>query len=178
MMGWQQGCSLVSAVSASRSKYQAGVPTTKCPGCTQNLEQSTLGWELSDGKISWHLLFPMVASSQAACEAGLPDTAVLWRWKQPLPYTSTQHVHAEATCAPVHICATEYPSLTTVPPLLCSPRSESWKRNAVCRVSSLTFCPGTWRSSGNTLGVLTCWAAAQWPCWMSPWPLASISHST
>lgn len=127
--------------------------------------------------------FPMVANSQAACEAGLPDTAVLWRWKQPLLYTGTQHVHTHMLlkCTrghPVHIYITEYPLLTAVLLLLCSPRSGSWKRNVGCRVSSLICCPGTWRSSGNTLGVLICWAAAQWPCWMSHWLLASSSHST
>lgn len=91
------------------------MPTTKCPGCIQNLEQSTLGWELSDGKISWHMWFLMVANSQAACEAGLPDTAVLWRWKQTLPYTGTPHIictHAHTlkrhTC-PMHIWTTDYP---------------------------------------------------------------------
>lgn len=89
MMGWNLGRSQTRAVSVVHSKYQTGMPTTKCPGCTQSLEQSTLGWELSDGKISWHVWFLMVANSQAACEAGLPDTAVLWRWKQTLPYTGT-----------------------------------------------------------------------------------------
>lgn len=87
--------------------------------------------------------------------------------------TLLKGTHALSTSAPLTI-----PSLIAVLPLLCSPRSESWKRNAVCRVSSLTCCPGTWKSSGNTLGVLTCWAAAQWPCWMFPWPLASLSLST
>lgn len=160
------------------------MPTTKCPGCTQSLEQSMLGWELSDGKISWHMWLLVVANSQASCEAGLPDAAVLWRWKQTLPHTGPQpiictHTHTlKRHSCPAHICTTYYPFTDTVLPLLCSPRSESWKRNAVCRVSSLTCCPGTWKSSGNTLGVLTCWAAAQWPCWMFPWPLASLSLST
>lgn len=43
-------------------------------------------------RISWHMWFLMVANSQAACEAGLPDAAVLWRWEQTLPYTGTQHI--------------------------------------------------------------------------------------
>lgn len=47
--------------------------------------------------------FPMVANSQTACEAGLSDTAaVLWRWKQPLPHTGTQHVHPHTLLKGTH----------------------------------------------------------------------------